>query len=186
MGSMQSDCACRAELRNAATAALAATTLAACSPTLNWREARPEGSGAIVMFPCRPQQQQRDVTLAGSVVAMRMNACSAGGANFAVATLDAGDPRRVTPELAALRSQLLVNLSAASAEQRPLAVAGATPNPESVRLHAVGKRPDGSRVVADGAFFVKGLTLYQATVLAGDDGPGREAVDTFFGAIRLP
>ena len=186
MGSMQSDCACRAELRNAATAALAATTLAACSPTFDWREAHPEGSGAVVMFPCRPQHQQREVTLDGSVVAMRMNACSTGGANFALATLDAGDPRRVTPELLALRTQLLANLGAATAEQRPLVLAGATPNPESVRLHAVGKRPDGSRVVAEGAFFVKGLTLYQATVLAGNDGPDREAVDTFFGAIRLP
>ena len=186
MARMQSDCACRADLRNAATAALAATTLAACSPTLNWREARPEGSGFVVMFPCRPQHQQRDVALAGSVVAMRMNACSAGGANFALATIDAGDPGRVTPDLAALRTQLLANLGGAAVEQQPLTLAGATPNPESVRLHAVGKRPDGSRVVADGAFFVKGLTLYQATVLAGDDGPGREAVDTFFGAIRLP
>jgi hypothetical protein len=183
---MQSDCACRTELRHAATAALAATTLAACSPTFDWREARPAGSGAVVMFPCRPQHQQRDVTLAGSVVAMRMDACSAGGANFALATLDAGDPYRVTPDLVALRTQLLAHLGVATAEQRPLVLAGATPNPESVRLHAVGKRPDGTLVVADAAFFVKGLTLYQATVLGDDDGPGREAVDTFFGAIRLP
>jgi hypothetical protein len=117
---------------------------------------------------------------------MRMDACRAGGANFALATLDSGDPRRVTPELAALRAQLLANLGGATAEQQPLALAGATPNPESVRLHAVGKRPDGTRVVADGAFFVKGLTLYQATVLGDDDGPGREAVETFFSAIRLP
>jgi len=183
---MQSACACRAELRHAATAALAATTLAACSPTFDWREARPAGSGAVLMFPCRPQQQQRDVSLAGSVVTMRMDACSAGGANFALATLDAGDPRRVTPELAALRTQLLAHLGAATAEQHPLVLAGATPNPESVRLHAEGKRPDGTRVVAEGAFFVKGLTLYQATVLGADGGPGREAIDTFFAAIRLP
>ena len=37
------------------------------------------------------------------------------------------------------------------------------------------------------AFFVKGLRLYQATVLGDDDAPAaREAADTFFGAIRLP
>ena len=55
-----------------------------------------------------------------------------------------------------------------------------------MRLHAEGNRPDGTRVVADGAFFVKGLTLYQATVLGADGGPRREAADTFFAAIRLP
>ena len=97
-----------------------------------------------------------------------------------------GDPARVTPELSALRAQLLANLAAAATEERPLALAGATPNVQSARLHIVGKRPDGSRVVADAAFFVKGLTLYQATVLGSDDAPGREAVETFFGAIRLP
>ncbi len=180
---MQSDCACRTELRNAA-AALAAT-LAACAPTLDWREARPEGSAAVLLFPCRPQQQRRDVTLAGRLVAMRMNGCNAGGANFALATVDARDPGQVTAELAALRTQLLANIGS-SAEAQPLVLAGATPNPESVRLRAVGNRPDGSRVVADAAFFVKGLTLYQATVLGSGDAPGGEAVDTFFGAIRLP
>ena len=182
---MQSDCGCRADLRNAATAALAAA-LAACSPTFDWREARPEGSAAVVMFPCRPHQQQRDVSLAGAVVPMRMHACSAGGASFALATLDAGDPGRVTAELVALRAQLLANLGGAAADQRPWALAGATPNPESVRLHAIGTRPDGSRVVADAAFFVRGVTVYQATVLGGADTAGREAVDTFLGGIRLP
>jgi hypothetical protein len=67
-----------------------------------------------------------------------------------------------------------------------LALAGTTPNPQAARVHIVGKRPDGRRVVADAAFFVKGLTLYQATVLGSGDGPGREAIETFFGAIRLP
>ena len=182
---MQSVCAGRADLRNAATAVLAAT-LAACSPTLDWRDVHPQGSSAVLMFPCRPHHAQRDVPLAGTVVSMRMDACSAGGANFALATIDGGDPQRVTPALVALRSQLLANMGAAPVEQHALSLPGATPNPESVRLHALGKRPDGSDVVADAAFFVKGLTLYQATVLAGDDGPGRDAVDTFFGAIRLP
>jgi len=182
---MQSECAWRPELRYAAIAA-AAVALAACSPTFDWREARPEGSGVVALFPCRPHDQQRDVTLAGNVVSMRMHACSAGGAHFALATLDAGDPQRVTPELVALRAQLIANLGAPAVEARPWLLAGATPNPESVRLHLLGTRPDGSRVVADAAFFVRGFTLYQATVLGSGDTPGHDAVDTFFGAIRLP
>ena len=171
--------------RGAAGAALAVAAVA-CSPTFDWREAHPEGSGAAMMFPCRPQQHERKVTLGGAVVAMRLHSCSAGGANFALAALAVPDPARVTPELAALRAQMLANLAGAATAAQPLSLAGATPNPESARLHIVGKRPDGSRVVADAAFFVKGLTLYQATVLGSDDAPGREAVETFFGAIRLP
>ena len=139
-----------------------------------------------MMFPCRPALQERKVPLGGETLPMRMHSCSAGGANFSLAALDVTDPARVTPELAALRAQVLANLAGAATELQPLALAGATPNPESARLHIVGKRPDGSRVVADAAFFVKGLTLYQATVLGSEGVPGREAVDTFFGAIRLP
>ena len=181
---MHIDRAWRPGVRGATGAALAAA-LVACSPTLDWREARPEGSGAALMFPCRPEQHERKVPLGGAILPMRMHACSAGDANFSLATLDVADPAQVTPELAALRAQVLVNLDASGAEERPLALAGATPNPESARVHIVGKRPDGSRVVADAAFFVKGLTLYQATVLGSGDAPGHEAVDTFFGAIRL-
>jgi hypothetical protein len=174
----------RPNLRSAATLTLA-IGMVACSPTLDWREARPEGSGLATMFPCRPQHHERKVALAGDVVAMRMDACSAGGANFALSTLDIAEPVRVTPELAALRAQLLANLGGTATEQHAVTLAGATPNPESMRVHIVGKRPDGSLVVADAAFFVRGLTLYQATVLGTDVVPGREAVDTFFGAIRL-
>jgi len=172
-------------VRDAAGAALA-TALAACSPTLDWREARPEGSAVALLFPCRPEHQERKVPLGGAILPMRMHSCRAGDANYSLATLDVADPAQVTPELAALRAQVLANLAGAATEERPLALAGATPNPESARVHIVGKRPDGSRVVADTVFFVKGLTLYQATVLGSGEGPGREAVETFFGAIRLP
>jgi hypothetical protein len=161
-----------------------ATVLGACSPALDWREARPEGAIQL-MFPCRPRQQERPVTLAGVQLPMRMHACSAAGSNFALAALDVPEPARVTPDLAALRAQVVANLSGVVTEERALSLAGATPNPASARLHVVGKRPDGSAVVADLAFFVRGLTLYQASVVGSDGAPQRAAADTFFGAIRL-
>ena len=40
--------------------------LIACSPTLDWREARPEGSGVAALFPCRPDQHERTVRIAGA------------------------------------------------------------------------------------------------------------------------
>ncbi len=75
----------------------------------------------------------------------------------------------------------------ATATERPLpAIAGATPNAESTLLRIVGRRGDGRRVVAHAAFFVKGLRLYQATVLGDDDPADGEVLETFFGSIRLP
>jgi hypothetical protein len=173
----------RPGVRSVFLAALA-TGVAACSPALDWREARPDGAVQL-MFPCRPRQQERPVTLAGAQLPMRMHACSAGGSNFALAALAVAEPARVSADLAALRRQVVANLAGIASDERPLTLAGATPNPQSTRLHVVGRRPDGSRVVADLAFFVKGLTLYQASVVGSDDAAERAAAETFFGAIRL-
>ena len=167
-------------------AATVALLLVACSPTFNWRESQPEGSDAALMFPCRPEHHQRTVQLGAAMLPMQLHVCEAGGAVFSLAVLDVADPAQVTSLLSALRAQALANMSATLTEEREFAPAGATPNAESARVRMLGTRPDGRPVVADAAFFVKGLRLYQATILGSDQAPGREAVDTFFGAIRLP
>jgi hypothetical protein len=160
--------------------------IAACTPALNWRETRPEGSGAALLFPCRPEHQSRNVRVGAALLPMQLHACSAAGAIFSLAVLEVPDPAQVTADLAALRAQSLANLRGTPTADAASVPAGATPNEQSGRVRILGQRPDGSRVVADAAFFVKGLRLYQATILGTDDAPGREAVDTFFGAIRLP
>jgi hypothetical protein len=169
--------------------AMLATTLllTACSPTLDWRESRPEGSGAILLFPCRPDRHERSVRVVDTTLRLQLHSCKAGGATFSLTVGDGAEPAQVTPVLAALRNQTLANLGAADVTERPLPpIAGATPNPESALLRIVGRRADGRRVVAHAAFFVKGLRLYQATVLADDDPAGSETLATFFASIRLP
>lgn len=169
-----------------ATAALAvATAVLACSPVFDWREARPEGSGAVLMFPCRPAQHRRTVRLSTAMVPMQLHSCRSGGATFALGVVEVAEPADVTPFLAALRASVLANLAGTAGEQDASSPAGATPNPQSGRIAVVGTGQDGRHVVARAAFFVKGLRLYQATVLDADDARGREAVDTFFGSIRL-
>ena len=71
-------------------------------------------------------------------------------------------------------------------EAPPPAIAGATPNGQSALLRIDGRRPDGRPVVARAAFFVKGLRLYQATVLGAGEPVNAEALETFFASIRLP
>jgi hypothetical protein len=176
----------RPGVRGVAAALALGGALAGCSPTFNWREARPEGSGVALMFPCRPAHEERRVRIGTAVLPMQIDACSAGAVHFALAFVDAAEATEVTPLLEALRRQSLTNLEGTETASSAFAPPGATPNPQSARVAIIGARPDGRRVVADAAFFVKGLRLFQATVLGAEDSRGREAADTFFGAIRLP
>lgn len=169
-----------------AVALLALLCLGACAPALDWRETHPAGSGVVMMFPCRPDRHERTVRMVDADLRLQLHSCRAGGATFSLAAADGADPARVMPLLAALRAQALANLGGGAIEEPLPAIAGATPNPQSALLLIVGQRQDGRRVVAHAAFFVKGLRLYQATVLGADQTPGSEALETFFGSIRLP
>lgn len=122
---------------------------------------------------------------------MEMLVCPAGGATYAVGFLDVATPDEAPMTLAALRSAFLGNVQAdgAAAGQAPpqaigLAISGMTPNPQSGQWLVEGRRPDGTRLSARGAFFARGLRLYQAVVvgsaLAGD------AVEPFFSGLKFP
>lgn len=157
--------------------------LAACSPTLDWREFTPEDSGVTVVFPCRPDRHARPLQLVGAKVEMQMLVCSAGGDTFAVSFVDVADPAKVRPALGELRDASLRNVGAAAPPATPFNVPGMTPNPEAVRLAFDGKLPDGRTMRERTAFFVKGMRLYQASVIGAQ--PSNEAVDTFFAGLKL-
>lgn len=165
--------------------ALLAYMLVACSPRLDWREARPEGSRATLLLPCRPASNERAVPLAGAPVRMRLHSCSAAGATFSFAVIDAGSAERVTPLLAALKAHAAANVSGRSLPLPLPSLAGSTPNAESARVKIDGTLPDGRPVVEHVAFFVKGTILYQAAVIAAGTPVGPDALDTFFTSIHL-
>jgi hypothetical protein len=158
--------------------------LCACSPALDWREVRPEASGALVLFPCKPSNEARTVTLAGARVRMHVAACTAEGATWALAYADMGDPNLVAPALDSLRSASAANLAASAAVTGPMKVPGMTPNPQADRLHAAGRMPGGDPVQIDSGFFVRGTQVFQATVMGTSPAP--EAVGTFFDSLKLP
>ena len=164
---------------------LAATGSSACTPTFDWREVRPDGSGVVALFPCKPVSHAREVALAGAPIKMTMAACSAGNAVFAVAFADVGEPGRVAPALAELRNSAARNLGISNAvEARPITIDGMTPNVQAGRVTLAGRRPDGTAVQEELAVFARGTTVYQATVLgtAADAG----AVETFIAALKVP
>jgi hypothetical protein len=163
-------------------AALCAAALFACAPSLNWRETRPPGSGVAMLFPCRPDRQERTIQIAGAALRMQMYSCRAAGAEFSLVFADVAEPARVTPVLLALRAAAQANLDGASTAQ-PLALAGATPNEQSARMRIDGRLPDGRRIVEHAAFFARGLRVYQLTTLG--ESLDAEASDAFLDSIKV-
>jgi len=165
-------------------AALAAVCAAACSPTLDWREFVPEGSGLSVIFPCRPDRQTRTLMLAGVKAQMTMLACTAGGATYALGFVDVADPARITATLAELRASVVANLQGREPGITPLQIKGMTENDQAARLTFAGRLPDGTPVQEHAVFFTRGLRVYQAAVFGAK--PVRQAVETFFGGLKFP
>jgi hypothetical protein len=130
--------------------------LTACSPALDWREIRPEDSGAVAMFPCKPTTHARKVQLAGGEVLLTLYACLSAATN-----IGAGAPRTL-----------------------PLAVEGATPSTAAGRVALEGKRKDGAAVQEQVAVFAKGTRVFQATAI-GARLPA-EGLEIFFDGLRTP
>jgi hypothetical protein len=165
-------------------ALLAIAALGGCAPALDWRESRPAGSQAQLMFPCRPASHARKVSLAGRQVEMTMFACSAGDTVFALSFADVQDPALVGPALDelgnALRSHVKPTQAAAS---QPLSVPGMTPHPRAMQWRQAGALPDGRMVEERAALFSHGAVVYQATMLGAR--LDEQAQETFFGALRV-
>lgn len=165
-------------------ALLAACSAIACTPTLDWREMRPAGSGAQLMFPCKPASHARQVMLAGARVEISMYACSAGQATYALAFAEMADPARVTPALAELARAASEHLRpSAPPSSAPIRVPGMTPNDQAARWQIAGRLPDGRAFQEQAAFFAHGTRVYQATVVG--ERLDTEALETFFGALRV-
>ena len=161
----------------------AAGVLSGCAPALDWREVRPADSQLLLLFPCKPNAQERRVALAGQAVRMTLHACSAGGQTWGLAVADVADPSRVTPAMAEFGASAAANIGAAPARPATFQVRGATPNAGSQRLRLQGKLPDGTPVKMELAVFTHGTRVFQATVLG--EALDTEAVDTFFDALRV-
>ncbi len=171
------------KLQQAAALSALVCGAAACSPSLNWRELRPEGTGLIVMFPCKPSVYARQMTLAGSPVTLTLRACSADGSTWALAHAALADPSSVRPALRALVAAAADNIGAPPGAAQIWAPPGATPNADAARWRLVGRLPDGTRTESQVAVFARGLSVLQATVV----GPqiADDAAEMFFAGLRV-
>jgi len=177
--------------RPAATLA-ALLALAACSPTFNWREVRPENTALTLLLPCKPDKASKTVPLGGQPAALSMLGCDTGGATFAVAVADIGDAARAEAVLAQWQQLTLANMKAgpvgsgAGATQvTPFRPAGLT-GPPALRVKAQGQRADGRAVAGQAAYFARGSQLFQVVLYADlADGLDPEVAETFFGSLKF-
>ena len=159
----------------------------ACTPALDWREVLPEGAHLVLMFPCKPASDARNLDMQGRQVRMFLHACKTADQSFALSYADVGDPSLVGPALKQMRESLGAKLSAnpaqAAASAVSLKVTGMTPNPQALTQPLSGQLPDGSAVFGVVAVFARGTVVYQAVVL----GPKRDAVaqQGFISAIKF-
>lgn len=157
----------------------AVAMLTACSPTLNWREVRPEGTRLALLLPCKPDKAQKTVPLGGPATPLSMLGCDAGGATFAVAVAQLGDAAQAAPVLAQWQSLTLANMKAGPAQLAPLKVSGSA----GVLVKAQGRRPDGAVVEGQAAYFAQGAQVFQVVLYADRIAP--EVAETFFSSLKF-
>lgn len=169
--------------RSAAAMGLAGLmALSGCSPTFDWREARP-AEGLTLLFPCRPGEATRVVQISGARETMRLWSCNAGGLTFAVSQVEASEPARVGPLMGALREALVANVAASAPQVVAATVPGATEHPLAQRLVMRGQRADGTPLEVQGQFFCQGLRVFQATVVGSRLDP--QALELFFSSLKF-
>lgn len=158
--------------------------LVACSPTLNWREVRPEGTRLALLLPCKPDKAEKVVPLGGPATPLLMLGCDAGGATFAVAVADLGDAAKVAPVLTQWQTLTLANMKAGPAPQvSPLKLPGAASLPPASLVRAEGQGPDGKPVSGQAAYFAQGSQVFQVVMYSPRIAP--EAAETFFASLKF-
>lgn len=159
--------------------------LSACSPALNWRDLRPEGTALQLQMPCRPKLQSRTVALDGQPVRLQLVVCDADGLTWGLTSGVLADAAAVDGALRALRAAALANIGAntATAAALPQQVPGATPQRAAGRFSASGRLPDGQAVQLQSAVFADGQQVHQATVLGPQVLPAQ--AQTFFDSLRI-
>jgi hypothetical protein len=146
------------------------TFLSACQPALNWREVRPAESGALALFPCKPDVEQRP--------GMGLAQCKASGIGFSLSWADTPDPSQAGAALKAMSQALATKLGQPLPPAQPLQVPGMTPLPEAAQYRVAGT--SGSTRLA---VFAHGGRVYQALMAGPKDDPA--AWEGFITGLRV-
>ncbi|MCY4746298.1 hypothetical protein NYO99_15030 [Pelomonas sp. UHG3] len=144
--------------------------LAACQPALNWREVRPEKSGVVAMFPCKPEVEQRS--------GMGLAQCEADGGRFSLSWADVPEPSQAGPALNAMAAAVAAKLALPPPQAQRLTVPGMTPLPEAAQYLL-----NGAGSVSRVGVFSHGARVYQ--VMMSSPKVDGVAWDSFVAGLRI-
>ncbi len=164
-------------------AAVVVCLIAACTPTFNWRDVRPDETRLGLLMPCKPDKAEKVVSLGGRPTPLRLLGCDAGGATFAVAMADLDDAARAADVLTQWQSLTLANMKAGAPQVMPLVLKGAALLPAPVLVKAQGRRADGTAVSGQAAYFAQGTQVFQAVVYADKLAP--DVAETYFASLSF-
>ena len=162
-------------------AALAAASLAACNPTFNWRDVRPDGTRLALLMPCKPDKAQRTVPLAGQPTELNLLSCDAGDVTFAITVADVNDVLKADIALAQWQTATLAHIKALPADGATLKLPALSRSAFVVK--ATGQRPNGQPVSSQAAYFAQGSQIFQAVMYADKIAP--DVADTFFSGLKF-
>lgn len=145
--------------------------LLACSPALNWREARFNADTSLQMLlPCKPDRAERQLDMAGHVVALQMVGCDADGATFAVSHVRVADATAATALLAGWKAAVLAHVRAQGVQEQAWVPPGGWMGPHSQRVRATGQDADGRSLALEAAWFgvaaPRGIDLFYAVMFS--------------------
>ncbi|MEM5315761.1 hypothetical protein [Paraburkholderia sp. JHI869] len=165
----------------------AALTLAACSPTYDWRTISNDASGYSIDMPAKPDKDERSIVVNGTPMRMRVQTAEVAGDVFVVGTLDLPDAQPATQQKALdfLRAGLARNVGAptdAHAVAVPLAAGGSV---DGVEMRIAGKAgANGETRTIHARLVAKGARAYQVAIVGRSEPPVEQA-DQFFGSFKL-
>lgn len=181
----------RSRLGSSLCCACLALSVSACSPALDWRDARLAGAGLSMLLPCKPQVQDRSVEVQGQPWSATLMACDAAGMTFAALALQPAEAPQ-PGVMVALGAQRVQDL-ARSATDRWGPLAGDQAAPPGVKLPAGVQQAQWSRhtLAAPGAAATHTLALFMATpqglVQLSVHGQrlDESAIENFFGQLKV-
>ncbi len=158
--------------------------LAACSPTLNWREVRGDEAPYVVLLPAKPSSFARPVNLGGIQVEMSMTAAEVDDVNFAVASAKVTDPAQRQAALAAMQAAMLRNIGSVQHSEKAVTLKGGIPATEVVASGKTGNAGN-TAVVLHARFAMHGERVYQVIALGPTAHLSDETAETFLTSFVL-
>jgi hypothetical protein len=178
----------RRAVAGAVACAAAVVQLTACSPTLDWRDVRLPAAGLTLLFPCKPQSQERVIGLAERDWSAALMVCDAGDLTFSALVLS---PTTTDTTGSGASPAAALDALVQSAVQRWGPADGPAAAPAGLaipaELGAIWARhrrggTDGQVVMTQAVFMASGDRLVQISVHGA--ALQQAALENFFGQLR--